>query len=93
MTKYRVDSNCDMGESFGKYKLGHDERIIEYISSANNITCGFHTGDSIIMAKTVEMAARRGVNIGAYLGYPDLQRFGRRFMDLSPEEIRDFVIY
>ena len=88
----QIDLNCDMGESFGHYKLGVDEEIIKYISSAN-IGCGFHGGDSLVMRKTVKMAKERGVGIGAHPGLPDLVGFGRRLMDVSPSEVRNDVLY
>jgi UPF0271 protein len=81
-----------MGESFGHYKLGLDEEIIKYISSAN-IGCGFHGGDPLVMRKTVKMAKERGVGIGAHPGLPDLVGFGRRLMDVSPLEVRNDVLY
>jgi 5-oxoprolinase (ATP-hydrolysing) subunit A len=87
-----VDLNCDMGESFGRYKLGLDEEVIEFITSAN-IACGYHAGDPMVMRKTVTMAGEKGVGIGAHPSFPDLQGFGRRNMDLTEEEIRNFVIY
>jgi UPF0271 protein len=88
----RIDLNCDMGESFGVYTLGMDAEIIRYISSAN-IACGFHAGDPTVMGKTVELAADHGVGVGAHPGFPDLMGFGRRSMDCTPEEIRDYVTY
>lgn len=87
-----IDLNCDMGESFGHYKLGYDEDVIKYISSAN-IACGYHAGDPMVINKTVAMAGENGVGIGAHPSFPDLQGFGRRNMDLTEEEIRSFVIY
>ncbi len=88
----QIDLNCDMGESFGRYKLGLDEEIIKYISSTN-IGCGFHAGDPLVMRKTVKMAKERGVGIGAHPGFPDLLGFGRRLMDVSPLEVRNDVLY
>ncbi len=88
----KIDLNCDMGESFGAYKLGLDEEVIKYITSAN-IACGWHAGDPLVMNKTVQMAVEHGVGIGAHPGYPDLLGFGRRNMDCTPEEIRNYVIY
>jgi len=88
----RIDLNCDMGESFGAYKLGLDEEVIKYITSAN-IACGWHAGDPQVMNRTVGLAAAHGVNPGAHPGYPDLLGFGRRNIDCTPAEIRDFVIY
>lgn len=88
----RVDLNADMGESFGMYKLGHDEEFMQYITSAN-IACGFHAGDYSVMKRTVQLAKEAGVQVGAHPGLPDLQGFGRREMKLSPEEIYDIVVY
>ncbi|MCP4112587.1 MAG: LamB/YcsF family protein [Desulfobacteraceae bacterium] len=88
----KIDINCDMGESFGTYKLGMDEEVIRYITSAN-IACGWHAGDPLVMDKTVKMAVANGVGVGAHPGYPDLHGFGRRNMDCSSEDIRTFMIY
>ena len=87
-----VDLNCDMGESFGRFKLGYDEEVINFITSAN-IACGYHAGDPMVIRNTVNMAGEKGVGIGAHPSFPDLQGFGRRNMDLTEEEIRNFVIY
>ncbi|MFH1103242.1 MAG: LamB/YcsF family protein, partial [Pseudomonadota bacterium] len=87
-----IDLNCDMGESFGAYKMGLDESVIRYITSAN-IACGWHAGDPEVMDKTVKMAVDNGVGIGAHPGYPDLLGFGRRNMDCTSEEIRRYIIY
>jgi len=91
-SRRQIDLNCDMGESFGHYKLGLDEEIIKYISSAN-IGCGFHAGDPLVMRKTVKMAKERGVGIGAHPGLPDLVGFGRRLMDVSPLEAKNDILY
>jgi len=88
----KIDLNCDMGESFGAYRLGLDEEIIKYITSAN-IACGWHAGDPLVMSRTVRMAVEHGVRIGAHPGYPDLLGFGRRGMECTPEEIRNYLIY
>ncbi len=88
----RVDFNCDMGESFGVYKLGCDEEVMPYISSAN-IACGFHAGEPMCMRRTVHLAEEAGVAIGAHPGFPDPMGFGRRDMQVSPEEVRNYVIY
>lgn len=88
----RVDLNCDMGESFGAYSLGNDDQILEFVTSAN-IACGFHAGDPSVMRHTVRAAAEKGVAIGAHPGYRDLEGFGRRFVDLTPEEAYDLVVY
>jgi len=81
-----------MGESFGAYKLGCDEELMPYISSAN-IACGFHAGDPVCMGQTVRLAEENGVAIGAHPGFPDLMGFGRREIQASSEEIRNYVIY
>jgi len=88
----RIDLNCDMGESFGRYTLGHDEAMMPFITSAN-IACGLHAGDPLIIERTVRLAHRHGVGIGAHPGFPDLQGFGRRTMGLTPEEAGAFVLY
>jgi len=88
----RIDLNCDLGESFGRYKLGEDEKVIPLISSAN-VACGFHAGDPLVMRRTVALAKEAGISIGAHPGLPDLQGFGRRTMRLSQEEAYSFVLY
>jgi UPF0271 protein len=88
----KIDINCDMGESFGRYKLGLDEEVIKLISSAN-VGCGFHAGDPHVMRMTVDMAKQHDVGVGAHPGLPDLLGFGRREMKVSPEELKDFCIY
>ena len=87
-----MDINCDLGESFGRYELGEDEEVMQFITSAN-VACGLHAGDPLTMERTVRLAARLGVAVGAHPGYPDLQGFGRRGMDLTPEEAAGFVLY
>jgi UPF0271 protein len=87
-----IDLNCDMGESFGAYALGMDAAVIPYIASAN-IACGWHAGDPLVMDRTVKMAVAHGVGVGAHPGYPDLMGFGRRNLDCTPDEIRNYVIY
>ncbi|MFZ0475458.1 MAG: 5-oxoprolinase subunit PxpA [Halobacillus sp.] len=87
-----VDINCDMGESFGTYTKGRDEEILKYVTSAN-IACGFHAGDPSIMRKTVKLAAEHNTGIGAHPGFPDLAGFGRRKMDVTPEEAYELVVY
>ncbi|WCK54434.1 5-oxoprolinase subunit PxpA [Aneurinibacillus sp. Ricciae_BoGa-3] len=89
---YRVDINCDMGESFGAYSMGSDEEILSFITSAN-VACGFHAGDPAVMRKTVKMALERGVAVGAHPGLPDLAGFGRRNMDITPSEAYEMVAY
>ncbi|MCG6893802.1 MAG: 5-oxoprolinase subunit PxpA [Desulfobacteraceae bacterium] len=87
-----IDLNCDMGESFGAYKLGMDIDVIGHISSAN-IACGWHAGDPLVMDRTVKMAVERGVGVGAHPGYPDRIGFGRRNLDCTAEEIRSYIVY
>lgn len=87
-----VDLNCDMGESFGAWSMGNDERIMALVSSAN-VACGFHAGDPGVIRGTIELALDNGVAIGAHPSFPDLAGFGRREMSLSPREISDAVLY
>lgn len=89
---YFVDLNCDLGESFGNYKCGMDEKVIPFISSAN-VACGFHASDPIVMTKTVALAKKNDVAVGAHPGYPDLVGFGRRNLAASPEEVKAMVQY
>ena len=88
----KIDLNCDLGESFGNYKIGMDEEVIKYISSAN-IACGFHASDPLVMVKTVALAKEYGVKVGAHPGFPDLVGFGRRNMNVSPAELKAMVMY
>ena len=87
-----VDLNCDLGESFGAWTLGHDAALLPFITSAN-IACGFHAGDPAVMKQTVRAALRHNVAIGAHPGLPDLVGFGRRNLDISPEEAFDMTVY
>ncbi|HWR45611.1 5-oxoprolinase subunit PxpA [Sporomusa sp.] len=89
---YRVDLNCDLGESFGAYTMGVDAEILKFVTSAN-IACGFHAGDPGVMHKTVTLALKNNVAIGAHPGLPDLIGFGRRDMAISPQEAYDMVVY
>lgn len=89
---HKVDLNCDMGESFGAYKMGNDEEILDYVTSAN-IACGFHAGDPATMRKTVKLALEKNVGIGAHPGLQDLTGFGRRNMAISPQEAYDLTVY
>ncbi len=92
MAVNRIDLNSDVGESFGNYKLGLDEDVIPLISSAN-IACGFHAGDPAVMRRTIAIARDNGVAVGVHPGFPDLVGFGRRNLDASLEEIKDYVTY
>ena len=87
-----IDLNCDLGESFGHYKLGEDIAILKYITSAN-IACGFHAGDPSVMRETVARCIEQQVSIGAHPGLPDLVGFGRREMAISPTEAYDLTVY
>jgi UPF0271 protein len=90
--KFQVDINCDLGESYGAFRIGNDEKIMPHITSAN-IACGFHAGDPMAMMQTVKLAKKHDVAVGAHPGYPDLSGFGRREMQLTTEEIRNYMIY
>ncbi|MCH7625462.1 MAG: LamB/YcsF family protein [Chloroflexi bacterium] len=88
----KIDFNCDMGESFGMYKMGFDEEVIKYISSAN-IACGFHAGDPMWMRHTIDLSEKHGVAVGAHPSFPDLNGFGRRVMNVTPEEAKNDLTY
>jgi UPF0271 protein len=88
----RIDINADLGESFGAYRIGHDEGLMKSITSAN-IAAGFHGGDPSVLRATIRLARTHGVAVGAHPGYPDLVGFGRRAMAVSPREAEDFVLY
>jgi UPF0271 protein len=88
----KIQLNCDLGESFGPWKMGIDEAIMPFIDSAN-VACGFHASDPVIMQHTVELAIIHNVTIGAHPGYPDLVGFGRRSIQCSAKEIEAFLIY
>lgn len=87
-----IDLNCDLGESFGNYRCGEDDLILPLITSAN-VACGFHASDPGVMAATVKKAADNGVRVGAHPGFPDLQGFGRRNMNMRPEDVTAMVQY
>jgi UPF0271 protein len=87
-----VDLNADLGESFGAWTLGDDERLVEHITSAN-VACGFHAGDFRVMEATVALCRRAGVAVGAQPGYPDLMGFGRRPLPFEPDEVESLVRY
>jgi len=91
MTKV-IDLNCDGGESFGIYTLGNDEAMMKQVTSIS-IGCGFHGGDPHVMRKTVTTAKKYGVAIGAHPGFPDPIGFGRRKMEITPEEAKDYILY
>ena len=87
-----IDLNCDMGESFGTYVLGYDEQAMPFVTSIN-VACGFHASDPDNMAKTLMLAKKHGIAVGAHPGFPDLAGFGRRSMALSPGEVKNTVMY
>lgn len=88
-----VDLNADLGESYGRYSISNDAKIIPLISSAN-VACGFHAGDPMVLMDTLQNIKESGTTgLGAHPSYPDRQGFGRRYMDMSHEEIRAFLLY
>ncbi len=87
-----IDLNCDMGESYGAWKMGADAQVMPFVTSAN-IACGFHAGDPATIRRTVRLAVDQGVAVGAHPSLPDLQGFGRRNMRITPEELYDLVVY
>ncbi len=87
-----IDLNSDMGESFGVYRYGSDDQMIEHITSSN-IACGAHAGDPNTMLRTIRLAKQHKVAVGGHPSYPDLQGFGRRTIDFQPAEIANYVIY
>lgn len=84
--------NCDLGESYGNWRMGLDEDVMPFLDQAN-VACGFHGGDPLTMEKTLRLAAQHRVCVGAHPAYPDLVGFGRRTMALSPEELRSTLLY
>ncbi len=88
----KIDLNSDIGESFGAHQVGDDAAILVYVDSAN-VACGFHAGDPLVMDATVRLCVEHGVRLGAHPGHLDLQGFGRRDIQLSPEEAEAFVLY
>ena len=87
-----IDINCDMGESYGRWTLGQDEEVMPHITSAN-VACGFHGGDPHVMRRTVALAQQYGVAVGAHPGLPDLMGFGRRRMEVTADELKDYHRY
>ncbi|MEU3935899.1 5-oxoprolinase subunit PxpA [Streptomyces sp. NPDC029044] len=87
-----IDLNADLGEGFGRWRLTDDERLLSVVTSAN-VACGFHAGDAVTMRRVCELAAERGVRIGAQVSYRDLAGFGRRAMDVPPAELAAEVAY
>ncbi|KAI0179693.1 LamB/YcsF [Hypoxylon sp. FL1284] len=87
-----IEINCDMGEGFGRWKMGPDEELMRIVDVAN-VACGFHAGDPSTMARTARLAKQHGVRVGAHPGLPDLLGFGRRRMAVAPEDARALVLY
>jgi UPF0271 protein len=87
-----IDLNADLGEGYGPWRMGEDEALLELVSSAN-VACGFHAGDPLIMDRTVRTAKARGIDIGAHVGFPDRQGFGRRPMQIDVAELATMVVY
>jgi UPF0271 protein len=87
-----VDFNADLGESLGPWRIGADDELMRFISSAN-VACGFHAGDPTTMRRAVVSAKREGVAVGAHPGFPDVLGFGRRNMDVAPQDVRNYVLY
>ena len=91
MSRY-VDLNVDAGESFGRYRIGREEELFKYVTSAN-IACGYHAGDPNVMRYTIRLAKKLGVEVGAHPGFPDLMGFGRRAMEIRKDELENYVLY
>ena len=87
-----IDLNADLGEGYGPWRMGEDEAMLALISSAN-VACGFHAGDPSIMDRTVRLALKHGVDVGAHVGFPDRQGFGRRAMQIDTDELAAMVTY
>ncbi|KQV71323.1 hypothetical protein ASC64_04590 [Nocardioides sp. Root122] len=87
-----IDLNADLGEAFGQWTLGDDDGLLEVVTSAN-VACGFHAGDPTVLRRACGQAAERDVAIGAQVGYRDLAGFGRRFIDVAPDELTNDVLY
>jgi 5-oxoprolinase (ATP-hydrolysing) subunit A len=87
-----IDLNADLGEGYGPWRMGEDEALLELLSSAN-VACGFHAGDPLIMERTVRQALARGVDVGAHVGFPDRQGFGRRTMQIDTAELSAMITY
>ena len=92
MRNVTIDLNADLGEGFGPWRMGEDGPLIDIVTSAN-VACGFHAGDPSIMAQTIRMAKARRVDVGAHVGYPDLQGFGRRAIAIEADELAPLVVY
>jgi len=87
-----IDLNADLGESFGRWRLGDDAALLPHLTSAN-VACGFHAGDAVTIRDTVAACVRGGVAVGAQVSYRDLAGFGRRAMDVDPDDLHADVLY
>ena len=87
-----IDLNSDVGESYGAYTIGADDEVLRWVTSAN-VACGWHGGDPSVMRRTVQRAKELGVRVGAHPSYPDLLGFGRRVMQITRQEARDYILY
>lgn len=92
MSDVKIDLNADLGEGYGPWKMGDDSKLLDVVTSAN-IACGLHAGDPYILYKTVGLALEKGIKIGAHPGFDDLKDFGRKRMDLSPDDLRAILGY
>ena len=92
MKKLAIDLNSDVGEGFGPYTMGQDEELFQYITSAN-VACGYHAGDPSTIRKTLDLAVKHGIAVGAHPGYPDRLHFGRVTLPYSADEVTDFILY
>jgi 5-oxoprolinase (ATP-hydrolysing) subunit A len=92
MGEHYVDLNCDLGESYGPYRIGQDSEVMKYITSAN-IACGYHAGDHNVIQKTIQKAVENGVGLGSHPGFMDLHGFGRREIRLNAEELYNLIVY
>ncbi|MFT4563951.1 MAG: UPF0271 protein [Gammaproteobacteria bacterium] len=88
----KIDINCDMGESFGNWNMGDDVAMMPRITTAN-VACGFHASDPVTMIETVRLAKQHNISVGAHPGLPDLLGFGRRAMNITPEDAYAYVVY
>lgn len=88
----KLNLNADLGESYGAWRMGDDQALLEVVNSAN-VACGYHAGDPLVMRRTVAEARARGVSLGAHPSFPDLQGFGRRRMDIAPDELEAMLVY
>ncbi len=88
----RIDLNADVGESFGPWRMGADEELVPLVTSVN-VACGAHAGDPLTIERTIRLAVEHGVAIGAHPGYPDLEGFGRRELDMTPDELAASLVF